>query len=120
MSDDDLTPAKRAAYAYFEGMFHKADGFHGSLPLWHGWALRDAFEAGAAFAAIPAADPLADPRVGAEALRRDPVIDLNAEALAEVKATLDGKSDQTVREIMDGLLAEIAALTAIQEAKPCT
>lgn len=33
-----------------------------------------------------------------------------AEAMAEVKATNDGQSDQTITEIVDGCLAEIAAL----------
>ncbi len=36
--------------------------------------------------------------------------DLNAEALAEIKATLDGNSTQTVQEIMDGLVAELTEL----------
>jgi len=42
----------------------------------------------------------------AEAGRR--VADLNAEALAEIKASVDGQSDQTPRAIIYGLLVEIA------------
>lgn len=36
---------------------------------------------------------------------------LNAEALAEIKATIDGESDQDIGHIIYGLLDEIAALT---------
>tara|TARA_R110002072_G_scaffold63430_2_gene157821 strand:+ start:145 stop:399 length:255 start_codon:yes stop_codon:yes gene_type:complete len=36
---------------------------------------------------------------------------LNAEALAEIKATVDGDSDQPVKDIIYGLLKEIEALT---------
>lgn len=41
---------------------------------------------------------------------------LNAEALAEIKATVDGESDQDVGHIIYGLLAEIAALTPAPQA----
>jgi len=53
--------------------------------------------------ALPTVPAPFDPRVA----------HLNAEALAEIKATLDGKSDQPVQAIMDGLLAELDALPAI-------
>lgn len=36
---------------------------------------------------------------------------LNAEALSEIKATVDGQSDQSVQAIIYGLLDEIAKLT---------
>jgi hypothetical protein len=42
-----------------------------------------------------------------EALR---TADLNAQALAEIKASVDGQSDQPVRDIVYGLLDELAAL----------
>lgn len=35
--------------------------------------------------------------------------DLLVEALAEIKASVDGHSDQTIPAILDGILAEIAA-----------
>ena len=38
------------------------------------------------------------------------IVNLNAEALAEIKASLDGNSTQTVQQIMNGLMAEIVAL----------
>lgn len=39
--------------------------------------------------------------------RQNRLHELNAEALAEIKATVDGKSDQPVRDIIYGLLEEI-------------
>jgi hypothetical protein len=45
-----------------------------------------------------------------ELRRRLRVSDISVEAMAEVKATNDGLSDQTITEIVDGCLAEIAAL----------
>jgi hypothetical protein len=38
--------------------------------------------------------------------------DLLAEAMAEVKATNDGESDQTITQIVDGCLAELSALAS--------
>ncbi len=37
------------------------------------------------------------------------VFNLNAEALAEIKATLDGNSTQSVQDIVNGLLEELSA-----------
>lgn len=38
-----------AAYDFVEKMVPRADAFNGDAPLWHGWALREAFVAGAAW-----------------------------------------------------------------------
>lgn len=46
------------------------------------------------------------------------VADLNAEALAEIKATVDGHSDQPVKDIIYGLLAELAAIKRAREVPP--
>lgn len=45
---------------------------------------------------------------------------LNAEALAEIKATVDGESDQYVGHIIYGLLDEIAALTPAPQPSAAT
>lgn len=39
--------------------------------------------------------------------RQNRLHELNAEALAEIKATVDGKSEQSVKDIIYGLLDEI-------------
>ena len=45
-----------------------------------------------------------------ESLRRDArILDILVEAMAEVKATSDGNSDQPIADIVSGCLAEIAA-----------
>lgn len=50
--------------------------------------------------------------------RRDVKIsDINAEAMAEIKAVLDGKSSQTIEQIVFGALEEIRALVAQEEPK---
>lgn len=47
----------------------------------------------------------------AEAVEEDRrLLDINAAAMAEIKATIDGDSDQSVRDIVYGALAEIAAI----------
>ena len=45
-----LSPVQQAAYAFVEGMKSRRDGSHApsGAPWWYGWALRDAYEAGAA------------------------------------------------------------------------
>lgn len=43
----DAVPAARvASYAHVDAQVGQADGMKGSAPWWHGWALREAFEAG--------------------------------------------------------------------------
>lgn len=42
----DLKPEEIAAYAFIESMLSRADDLRGAAPLWYGWALREAFEAG--------------------------------------------------------------------------
>lgn len=53
MQNNDTTeaiaPVKHAAYAHVETVVPQADGKSGSSPWWHGWAVREAFEAGAAW-----------------------------------------------------------------------
>lgn len=44
---DPIAPVTRAAYAHVETAVAQADGHKGASPWWHGWALREAFEAGA-------------------------------------------------------------------------
>lgn len=46
---DSIVPVTHAAYAHVETVVAQADGNIGSSPLWHGWAVREAFEAGAAW-----------------------------------------------------------------------
>lgn len=63
----DLTPTERAAYEFVESMVSRADstlGIENGPPLWYGWALRDAFVAGAKWQASTAAarDVLAERR----------------------------------------------------------
>jgi len=43
------------------------------------------------------------------------IVNLNAEALAEIKAVVDGDSDQDVGHIIYGLLDELAALSTVME-----
>jgi hypothetical protein len=38
--------AFKASYAFVDSMIPQADLYNGSAPLWHGWALREAFKAG--------------------------------------------------------------------------
>lgn len=38
-----------AAYRFVDGIKPRADAYDGAAPLWHGWALREAFRAGAAW-----------------------------------------------------------------------
>lgn len=51
MQNDDTThpiaPVTHAAYAHVETVIAQADGTNGASPWWHGWAVREAFEAGA-------------------------------------------------------------------------
>lgn len=57
------------------------------------------------------------PQPEGRANRTDPrIVILNAEALSEIKAVVDGESDQDVGHIIYGLLDEIAALTPTPEA----
>lgn len=37
---------RKAAWDFRETMIPKADAFHGSAPLWYGWAIFDAYVAG--------------------------------------------------------------------------
>lgn len=46
---DSIVPVTHAAYAHVETVVAQADGNSGSSPWWHGWAVREAFEAGAAW-----------------------------------------------------------------------
>ena len=54
MTADDARKAMEAetdaAYAHVESKIKSADASTGHAPLWHGWALREAFIAGAAYA----------------------------------------------------------------------
>jgi hypothetical protein len=43
-----LSPTQQAAYRFVDGIRNRADGSHQGAPWWHGWALREAYEAGAA------------------------------------------------------------------------
>lgn len=57
---DPSTPANVAAEAFVQTMLPKADRMHeGFYPMWYGWALRDAFHEGAAFARSNGAAPSA-------------------------------------------------------------
>jgi CRISPR/Cas system-associated endoribonuclease Cas2 len=48
-----------------------------------------------------------------ESLRKDArLLDILAEAMAEVKATSDGESEQPIADIVSGCLAEIAAISS--------
>lgn len=48
-----------------------------------------------------------------EVLRKDArLLNILVEAMAEVKATSDGKSDQPIADIVSGCLAEIAAISS--------
>ena len=78
-------------------LIRRGDAFAACRPMNGSNALD---EAAATIAALPAVTVGVDPRI----------INLNAEALAEIKATVDGQSDQPVKAIIYGLLAEIAAL----------
>lgn len=51
----DLDPAMLAAYAHVEVMLPTADAHSFGAPLWHGWALRNAFIAGVKYAEEAAA-----------------------------------------------------------------
>jgi hypothetical protein len=44
---DVIAPVRHAAYAHVETVVAQADGHKGTSPWWHGWAVREAFEAGA-------------------------------------------------------------------------
>lgn len=60
-----LTPAQEGAYRFVDSLIHRADGYRGIAPYWHGWALRAAFEAGnaAATAQMPPASDTPIPMV---------------------------------------------------------
>ncbi|WP_122744917.1 hypothetical protein [Pseudomonas viridiflava] len=51
MQNDDTTdpivPVTHAAYVHVDALVAQADGHEGASPWWHGWAVREAFEAGA-------------------------------------------------------------------------
>lgn len=48
-----------------------------------------------------------------ESLRKDArLLNILVEAMAEVKATSDGESDQPIADIVSGCLAEIAAISS--------
>ncbi|NVL49950.1 hypothetical protein F2S72_09375 [Pseudomonas syringae pv. actinidiae] len=42
-----IAPVTHAAYAHVETVVAQADAHQGASPLWHGWAIQEAFEAGA-------------------------------------------------------------------------
>jgi hypothetical protein len=44
---DVISLVTHAAYAHVETLAAQADGHEGTSPWWHGWAVREAFEAGA-------------------------------------------------------------------------
>lgn len=46
-SNAAIAPVTHAAYAHVEAVVAQADGHEGTSPWWHGWAVREAFEAGA-------------------------------------------------------------------------
>lgn len=48
MTKKETPPIKlmRASSAYVEKLKKRADAHHGPYPLWHGWAIREAFIAG--------------------------------------------------------------------------
>jgi hypothetical protein len=49
-----------AAYDHVETITASADGYHGTAPWWYGWAIREAFIAGAQYAdSANAVPPLA-------------------------------------------------------------
>lgn len=48
-SPEAIAPVTLAAYAHTETVVAQANGNSGSSPWWHGWAVREAFEAGAAW-----------------------------------------------------------------------
>lgn len=52
----------------------------------------------------------------ATAILANRISNLNAEALGEIKATVDGESNQPIKDIIYGLLAEIEALTKGEKA----
>ena len=41
-----LSEEVEAAYRFVDRMVEKADDYNGNAPLWHGWALREAFLGG--------------------------------------------------------------------------
>lgn len=58
MGPEELDTAMQAGYAHVHSVIEQADGFNGHAPFWHGWALREAFVAGATWAgqtALPSA-----------------------------------------------------------------
>lgn len=48
-SKPSVEPVTLAAYAFVESFVPYSDGKLSHYPAWHGWALRAAFEAGAAW-----------------------------------------------------------------------
>jgi len=46
-TSEPLAPVTVAAYGHVEAVVSQADGLQGAAPWWHGWAVREAFEAGA-------------------------------------------------------------------------
>lgn len=46
-TSESLTPMALAAYDHVDAVIPEADGHVGIAPWWHGWAVREAFEAGA-------------------------------------------------------------------------
>ncbi len=49
-----MTELQAEAYKYVGSVKDTADGLNGPSPWWYGWALREAFEAGAKWRAIKA------------------------------------------------------------------
>lgn len=61
---DDLLAGKK----FRETLEHRADAFNGVYPLWHGWAILDAFLAGAEYARAAIGDGAVVPRKPTEAM----------------------------------------------------
>jgi hypothetical protein len=60
--DENTLPVEQldAAFKFVEKAAESADGMHGFAPWWHGWAMRAAFHAGAAWARDPANSKVGD------------------------------------------------------------
>lgn len=70
---DEWTPIE-AGYRHVNSVLDRADGHLGSAPVWHGWALREAFVAGAKWQRALTAPPVDEGKVR-EDWRDDPAAD---------------------------------------------
>lgn len=55
---NELTELSEAAYQCVQDLKSEANGYAGTAPWWHGWALREAFEAGARWQREQPAGPI--------------------------------------------------------------